>query len=185
MSSPAAAPPNRRDGLPRLGFVFGALLALAVLSRVLPHPPNFTALDAIAIYAGLRLADGRAAFLLPLLAMLIADAFFLGFHSTLPLIYACMAFTVLLGRLARGKGKSATALAAFTGATTFFIVTNLAVWWGSGMYSLDSAGLGLCFSAALPFYQWTLAGLVTYGALLWALDLVAGRLAPQLGVQPA
>lgn len=184
MSSFAAAPLNRRDGLPRLGFVFVALLALAVLSRVLPHPPNFTALDAIAIYAGLRLADGRAAFLLPLLAMLIADACFLGFHSTLPVIYGCMAFTVLLGRLARGKGKAATALAGFTGATVFFIASNVAVWWGSGMYGHDLAGLGLCFSAALPFYQWTLAGLVTYGALLWALDAAALRVAPRLGFQP-
>lgn len=184
MSDIAAATSNRRDGLPRLGFVFLALLALAVLSRVLPHPPNFTALDAIAIYAGLRLADGRAAFLLPLLAMLIADAI-IGFHSLLPLVYACMAFTVLLGRLARGKGKAATALAGFTGATVFFIATNVAVWWGSGMYSQDAAGLASCLTAALPFYQWTLAGLVAYGALLWAVDEAARRVSPQLGFQPA
>lgn len=182
---PAAAESTRRhDGLPRLGFVFLALLALAVLSRVLPHPPNFTALDAIAIYAGLRLADGRTGIALLLLAMLIADAI-IGFHSLLPLVYACMLFTLLLGRMARGKGALAAALAGFTGATVFFLATNFAVWWGSGMYSQDSAGLAACFAAALPFYQWTLLGLLSYGVLLWVLDELARRVSPRLAFQAA
>ena len=171
-----------RDGLPRLGFVFLALLALAVLSRLLPHPPNFTALDAIAIYAGVRLADTRAGFLMLFLAMLIADAF-IGFHSLLPLVYGCLAFTFLLGRLARGRGVIAIGAAGFTGATVFFALTNLAVWWGSGMYTQDGAGLATCFTAALPFYQWTLLGLVCYGSLLWVVDEAARRVSPRLAFQ--
>lgn len=184
MNDSAALPAPIRDGLPRLGFVFVLLLALALLSRVLPHPPNFTALDAIALYAGLRLADTRLALLLPLLAMVLADAW-IGFHSLQPLVYACMVLTVSLGRLARGRGAAATALAGFTGCTVFFLATNLAVWWTSGMYSPDLAGLTSCFAAALPFYQWSLAGLFGYGALLWVLDEAARRIAPRLSFQPA
>lgn len=177
-----AAPAH--DALPRLLFVFLALLALAVLSRVLPHPPNFTALDAIAIYAGVRLLNTRAAFALPLLAMVISDAI-IGFHSLFWLVYLCMAFTVLLGRLARRRGAAATVLAGVVGATVFFVATNLAVWLGSSMYSHDLAGLSACMVAALPFYQWSLAGLACYGLLLWVVDELLRRSVPALSYKPA
>lgn len=170
---------SSHDALPRLVFVFLALLALAVFSRVLPHPPNFTALDAIAIYAGVRLLDTRAAFALPLLAMLISDAI-IGAHSLMWLVYVCMMFTVLLGRLARQRGALATGLAGVLGATVFFLATNFAVWLGSPFYSQDMAGLSACFAAALPFYQWSLAGLACYGLLLWTLDELLRRTVPQL-----
>ena len=171
-----------RERLPRLLFVFAALLALAVLSRVLPHPPNFTALDAIALYAGVRLLDRRAAFALPLLAMLISDAI-IGFHGLMWLVYLCMGFTVWLGMLARKRGALAVGLAGVLGATVFFLTTNVAVWAGSGMYTQDLAGLSACITAALPFYQWSLAGLAAYGALLWAVDALLRPIAPQLAWQ--
>jgi len=42
---------------------------------------------------------------------------------------------------------------ALLGPTSFFLLSNYAVWAGSGMYPNTLSGLGTCFVAALPFYR--------------------------------
>jgi hypothetical protein len=43
--------------------------------------------------------------------------------------------------------------AALLGPTSFFLISNYAVWAGGGMYPRTLGGLGACFVAALPFYR--------------------------------
>jgi hypothetical protein len=43
--------------------------------------------------------------------------------------------------------------AALLGPTSFFLISNYAVWAGGGMYPRTLSGLGACFVAALPFYR--------------------------------
>ena len=49
------------------------LIVLAALSRVLPHPPNFSPVEAMALFGGAYFARRGLAVLIPLLAMLISD----------------------------------------------------------------------------------------------------------------
>lgn len=42
---------------------------------------------------------------------------------------------------------------ALLGPTSFFLLSNYAVWVGGGMYPRSLAGLNACFVAALPFYR--------------------------------
>lgn len=67
-----------RNQLPRITTLAVIILA-AALTRLIPHPPNFTPIGAIAIFSGASFADRRIAMLVPLLAMLVSDLF-LGFH---------------------------------------------------------------------------------------------------------
>ena len=55
------------------------LVLLGALSRLLPHPPNFVALGALALYSGARLPR-RWAWAVPLAAMALSD-FFLDFGT--------------------------------------------------------------------------------------------------------
>jgi hypothetical protein len=43
--------------------------------------------------------------------------------------------------------------AALLGPTSFFVVSNYAVWAMGTMYPHNAGGLGACFVAALPFYR--------------------------------
>jgi len=169
-----------RDSGARALYLFLLLTALAVASRLLWHPPNFTAIDAIAIFAGARLLDRKLAFLLPLTAMAISDLALqlstgMGLHSGMWVVYLAIACTTGLGMLARGRGQWALAGAGVAGATLFFALTNLAVWATSGMYTLDFAGLSQCFAMAIPFYQWQLAGVLFYGAVLLGTEALVTR----------
>ena len=80
----------------------------AALTRLLPHPANFTAVGAIALFGGTYFNNKRTAFLIPMAAMLLSDMFIeifylagiwniKGFHDTLVYVYAAFALTVGVG----------------------------------------------------------------------------------------
>src|SRR5215472_2314509 len=94
-------------------WVLIALIAFAVGVRLLIHfvpgalPYNFTPVEAIALFGGAYFADRRLAFIVPLGAMLVADAViattlspaWLGdWLGTLPAVYGCIALTTWGGR---------------------------------------------------------------------------------------
>lgn len=159
---------NAAQWQPRATLVV-TLIALAALSRLLPHPPNFTPVEAMGLFAGSYLADRRLALLVPLAAMALADLF-LGLHGGMPVIYALIAFNVWLG-IRVGPSPSAGRVAGYglVAATVFFVVSNFAVWaMGAGhYYTQDLAGLVLCYTLALPFFAYTLAGMAVYTLALY------------------
>ena len=57
--------------------VFSIILVviIASLSRLIPHPPNFTPIIALAIFSGAHLKDKKLAFTIPIFAILLSDIF--------------------------------------------------------------------------------------------------------------
>src|SRR5438445_776459 len=53
---------------PRLAVLVGIVL-VAALARLLPHPPNFTPIGAVALFGAAHFKQQWAAFVVPLLAM--------------------------------------------------------------------------------------------------------------------
>jgi hypothetical protein len=146
------------------------LIVIAAASRIVPHPPNFTPIAAMALFAGATFTDKRVAFLIPLLAMILSDAVLGGFSLVTPWIYGSFAAIVCIGFLLKGvSNPTKIALGALVGATLFFLVTNLAVWLAGGYYPKTVAGLEACFIAAIPFFRNTLLSDALYTALLFGL----------------
>ena len=139
------------------------LITVLAFSRLMPHPPNFTPLLGMAVFSGVIFDRKVFAFVVPLAAMLISDLI-IGFHSSMPIIYFAIMLNVGVGYLLVSKfSYLKSILALISGAFIFFIVTNFAVWLGSGMYSQDINGLISCYIMALPFFQNTLISSLIYG----------------------
>jgi hypothetical protein len=156
------------------------MIAFAALTRLLPHPPNFTAVTALALFAGAQFADRRMAFFVPLAALFATDLV-LGLHSGMLFVYGCVAAMVLMGRFVGPRSAPLrVAGAAFAGSVLFFIVTNFGVWAMSGLYEKSLAGLTTCYIAAIPFFQNTLAGDLFFAALLFGGFEVMRRKVPAL-----
>ena len=49
------------------------LIIFGIISRVIPHPPNFSPLTAIALFGGLKFNNKKIAFVIPLLILIISD----------------------------------------------------------------------------------------------------------------
>jgi predicted small integral membrane protein len=151
---------------PRFIVLAGVILAAAA-SRMIPHPPNFTPVAALALFGGASFASKRAALLVPLAAMFLSDLV-LGFYSITPAVYVSFALVVGLGLwLRRRKSFSHVAFAVIASALLFFVLTNFGVWALAGWYSKTWTGLGDCCVAAIPFFRNTLASSLLYSALLF------------------
>lgn len=161
---------------------FALLMAIftAAAMRLLPHPPNFSPIAAMALFSGAFLPRQWLAFVAPLAALFLSDLV-LGFYPEIVLVYLSVAATVLVGWvIARRKTVLRVGIAAVAGSAIFYIVTNFGVWLLSGMYPRTVEGLIACYAAAIPFFQNTLAGDLVFTALLFGGFVLAERLLPQL-----
>jgi hypothetical protein len=159
------------------------LIATAVLGRLIPHPPNFTPVAAVALFGGACLADRRLALVLPLAALFASDLF-LGLHVLLPVVYGSFGVNVLLGRWLRSRRTVLnTAAVTLLGSIQFFVVTNFACWvlW----YPHTWEGLVTCYAAAVPFFQNTLAGDAVFASALFGGLALAERAFPVVSEKPA
>lgn len=154
---------------------FGALVLVLVAAalRLVPHPPNFSPIAAMALFGAAAFDRKMWAIVLPLAAMLLSDLV-LGFHDQMAAVYGSIILIEMLGLWALRSNRSVlrVGMAAVSGSLIFFFVTNLSVWAFSGMYARTGAGLVTCFAAALPFLQNSLAGDLVFTGLLfgaWAL----------------
>jgi len=154
----------------------------AAATRLLPHPPNFTPIAAMALFGGAYFASPLAGFAVPLSAMLLSDLL-LGFgpHPVMPFVYSSFAFTVCLGRWLRARRSPlAVGAAAVSGSLVFFVATNLGVWLVGNLYPLTLDGLVTCYIAAIPCFRNTLAGDAFYTVVLFGGFALAQRYFPAL-----
>lgn len=147
-----------------IAFAAGVRLLIFFLPGALPY--NFTPVEAIALFGGAYFGDRRLAFLVPLGAMLIADAI-IGLHALVPVVYACIAASVVLGFGLRGR-VSALRVGGYgvAGSLLFFVVVSFAEWL-LGDTEYCRAGIVPCYVAALPFLKNWLAGTLVWSTLLF------------------
>src|SRR6266571_9271724 len=172
-------------------ITLSAIIGLAALSRLLPHPPNVTPIAAMALFAGAHLRNWRIAFLLPMAAMFLSDLA-LGFTvygvvllKSQPVVYLCMMVTVGIGRLIENKRSVAQVLAAtLISAVIFYIATNFAVWAWGALYPRSGSGLIACYTAAIPFFRNSLIGDIAFVAVLFGGFALLERFFVSLREQP-
>jgi hypothetical protein len=167
----------------RLLVLLAAIVSAAAM-RLLPHPPNFTPIGAMALFSGAYLGRRALAFAAPLGALLLSDLI-LGFYPGMLIQYASVALIVLLGWAVLKRitliGVGGAALAT---SVLFFVLTNFGVWLFSGMYPQTLAGLAACYVAAIPFFQNTLAGDLFFSAVLFGGFALLERSVPALRAEP-
>ncbi len=160
-----------------------ALVIAATVSRLVPHPPNFVPVAAIALFGGTTFSDRRAALLVPLVAMALSDAA-LGFSVFTPFVYASFALITCLGFTLRDRGGVLRiGTASVVGAVLFYIVTNFGVWLAGTLYPKTLAGLTACYVLAIPFFWNTLASDLFYATLLFGVWWLAQRRWPVLSLR--
>ena len=139
---------------------FGLILAL---SRIIPHPQNFTPILASAIMAPMLIKDRWVGMAIPIVAMFISDVI-IGFHSYQLVVYS----TLLTISLVSPMRKNYAMLGIMTvgGSVWFFFTTNFAVWIVWDYYPKTIEGLISCYTLAIPFFKNTLISTCLFTGLL-------------------
>src|SRR3954447_15786953 len=163
----------------RLIALVTAIVVAAAL-RLVPHPPNFTPIGAMALFSGAYLGRKALAFAAPLGALLLSDVV-LGFYHGQATIYFSVALIVMIGMIALSRvSPLRVGAAAIASSVLFFVITNFGMWLFSGFYPRNLGGLEACYVAAIPFFRNTLGGDLFYAALLFGGFRLAEHLAPRL-----
>src|SRR3954447_13077099 len=82
----------------RLIALLSAIIVAAGL-RLVPHPPNFSPIDAMALFSGAYLGRRALAFMAPLGALLLSDLV-LVFYQGQATVYSSVALIVMMGMVA-------------------------------------------------------------------------------------
>jgi hypothetical protein len=184
---------------PRMAFSLGAagilksevsmpaylLLLIAVLSRLLPHAGwmNFTAVGGALLYFGARRPWRE---MLAPLAALIATDYILTVYSyhyafawqLYAATWAWYGMAMALGYiLLRARTTFArVAAGAVLGPTSFFVVSNYAVWASGWMYPRTLGGLSACYLAGVPFYRNDLLSTALVAGLAFGVPVLVRRM---------
>ena len=161
------------------------LIVAAILSRLVPHPDwlNFTAVGGALLYFGARRSWREM--LAPLAALMATDYVLTvytyhypfqwqAYVTTWAWYFAVMALGWILLRARTTFVRVAAGVV--LGPTSFFVVSNYAVWVGGTMYPHTFSGLMACFAAAIPFYRNDLISTAIVAGLAFGVPVLVRRM---------
>ncbi len=148
-------------------FFLTGIIVLSVFSRLIPHPPNFTSLIAVALFSGVYLDNKTLAIAIPIITMFLSDLI-IGFHDLITFVYLSFAIIVVLGFAIRKKKTIINIIVAnITAALLFYLLTNLGVWYLGNLYPKSLDGLYLSYLAALPFLTNSILSSLFYSMVIF------------------
>lgn len=167
-------------------FAISAITIIS-LTRFLPHPPNFTALGAMAIFGGAIFSSNILRYAVPLLALFFTDVIlnnfvyqisndFVLFYEGFAFTYLGIALIVLLSATFLKKLKAVHIFGtSIVASFVFFVVSNFGVWMSGMLYPKTIEGLIGCYVAGLPYLLNGLAGDLFYSGVLFGAYYLASE----------
>lgn len=173
----------------KLKLAIGLILA-AALTRLLPHPYNFTPIGAMGLFGAAYFGRNWLTLAIPFAALFLSDLllnnvvyaqYYSGFtFITSWWIYGAFALVMLIGlallrsRVTPGRIVASSLLAS----VAFYLVSNFGAWIapvGPALYPKTMAGLVEGYIAGLPFLGNTVLGDLFFCALLFGAYAWASR----------
>ena len=141
-------------------ILFLSMFVFILVFRYIPHPPNFTPVLALTLYASIYFGLRSSPFVI--LAFAFSD-YFLGFHQLLIFTWGSLAIISAIGTF--GKSFLSRLALLFLSSIIFFMCSNFGVWVFSEFYTKDLEGLLQCYVLAIPFFTNTIISTIVFGML--------------------
>jgi hypothetical protein len=135
-----------------------SLIIILALARLIPHPPNFTPIIAVAILSGYFFKNIYLSFSTLLISMFISDLF-IGFYGNIIFVYcSLLLIAFLFYKINNIINLKNLFIYSFAGSLIFFIISNFGVWALGDLgvndipYEKNLSGLIQCYILAIPFF---------------------------------
>ena len=163
------------------GIFIGVIVVLAALSRVIPHPWNFTPVIAILIFSAATFKNSYFKFAIPFLVIVLSDVLLhikdgSGFHSGTPLVYGSyVAISLFSFALLKKINVGKVLLTSVLSSVIFFLITNFALFYPAsptvnlalGAYPHTLEGVIASYTSAIPFFRNALTGDLIFTGILF------------------
>lgn len=158
-----------------------SIVILATLSRLaipafLGHLPNFSALNAIALFCGAYFTRRLSAIIVVLFSVWVGDLFINKmltgqwnlFYSGFYWQYGSYTLITLTGVMLVDKVTALRVLfTCLSASLLFFIISNFGTWTSGYLYPMTFNGLIACYVAAIPFFKHTVFSDLFFSAALF------------------
>lgn len=165
-------------------------IVLGVFARFLPHPPNVSPMNSIALFGGANLST-KAAFAITLIAMIASDLLIASaqghaaFGWWTLFTYTGFAAMIFAGNFfLRNRFSAPRVFSVILGSSVgFWLWTNFGIWVTGDhqMYPRTLEGLAACYAAAIPFLANSVAGDLVWGSVFFFTFAFAKKAAPRFG----
>lgn len=160
-------------------LILGTIILLAV-SRLLPHPHNFTPLGGMAILGAAYFNHRIWKYIIPVLAfyisdLLVSNLIYASFYPDQSFVWfsghmlwnygAILVIVALSSRIMKRKNWKNLIGASLSGAVIFFLISNFGSWVGNPLYTNDISGLISSYVAGIPFFPNTLASTLLFAGI--------------------
>jgi hypothetical protein len=163
-----------------LAYLF---IAIAILTRFMPHPWMFTPVTGSLLFFGSK--GSRRQWWIPLVLFAVSDVLLtkLVYHYVLTwdqlVIFAWYGGILWLGTRLSGEKILPIIGAALAGSISFFLVTNFTSWMvGTLPYPRNLSGILMSYDAGLPFFRHAVEGDLMFTLAMfatpWALRRLSG-----------
>lgn len=175
-------------------IVLIGLVIIAAMTRLLPHPPNFAPIGALALFGAAYFRKPLIGLIVTFAALWISDLllnnlvlnqYYEGFQLFgHPWVYLGFAGIFALGYFGLKKVKAQNLLlVSIVGSLLFFLVTNFGAWQMSMVvYPKTLAGLLAAYTAGIPFLWNSMVGDLFYVAVLFGSFELLKYKFPQLAI---
>jgi hypothetical protein len=151
-------------------LAIGLISAVAILGKLIPHLPNFSPMQSMALLGGAYITRKYLAYILPIVLIYATD-FILNntiyrtyypdheglvfFSDYMLVVLPSILLIVALGQFFLKRFKTEKLiLTALAGSVLFFLITNLGAWISpTSIYSKNIAGLLQSYIAGIPFFR--------------------------------
>ena len=137
------------------------LILILSLSRLIPHPSNFTPMLAVGVFSGFYFRNFLLGVLIVIFSMFLGDLY-LGFHETMFFTYISLAVAVVFGLLIKRLKFTEILFSGLASSVCFFTITNFGAWLTLAMYEKNFSGLLQSYAMAIPFFHNTLISTFLY-----------------------
>jgi hypothetical protein len=146
------------------------LIMITAASRFLPFASNFSAMGAIALFAGAMIANRYLAIAIPLIALFISD-FFIGFYGAgmIPVYVGFSLFSVI-GIFITNKNNPISIIgSSLLGSILFYLITNCVFVYtaDNSLYPHNFSGVMQSYVGALPFFKNSVQSDLLFSGLLF------------------
>jgi hypothetical protein len=156
-----------------LAYLF---IVIAVAVRLLPHPWHLTPIGAALLFFGAKRPVRE--WIAPLALFGATDVYLTTMqyhmHVSVDHLVTWAWYLAALGigyMLVRKVDPLRVVGASLASATSFFVVSNFAVWAFGDMYAKSFAGLVQCYTMAIPFFRGTFASDLIYTPVLFSVPV--------------
>tara|TARA_B100000941_G_scaffold197535_1_gene143211 strand:+ start:338 stop:817 length:480 start_codon:yes stop_codon:yes gene_type:complete len=140
--------------LKKINFIL-LLICIAIVSRIVPHPPNFTPITAIALFSSIHFKNKLYKYFIPITGLIISDII-IGISLINIFVYLSFILISFIG----AKFQKINNYSIMLSSTSFFVISNFGVWLIG--YPKNIEGFILCYYMALPFFINTILGDLFY-----------------------